>query len=75
MMAAVSEEAAKSRQRIVDVEPGIAPAALSGLADRGHRLRLSTAGFGGYQAIRRDAATGVYSGATEMRKDGCAAGY
>jgi gamma-glutamyltranspeptidase/glutathione hydrolase len=59
----------------VIVEPGIAPAALTGLAERGHRLRLSTAGFGGYQAIRRDAATGVYSGATEMRKDGCAAGY
>jgi len=31
--------------------------------------------FGGYQAIWRDPATGEYSGASERRKDGCAAGY
>lgn len=31
--------------------------------------------FGGYQAIRIDAARKVYHGASEMRKDGQAAGY
>jgi gamma-glutamyltranspeptidase/glutathione hydrolase len=31
--------------------------------------------FGGYQAVARDPETGVLSGATESRKDGCAAGY
>jgi gamma-glutamyltranspeptidase/glutathione hydrolase len=31
--------------------------------------------FGGYQAIYRDPASGIYIGATEMRKDGQAAGY
>jgi gamma-glutamyltranspeptidase/glutathione hydrolase len=31
--------------------------------------------FGGYQAIYRDPKTGVYAGATEMRKDGLAIGY
>jgi gamma-glutamyltranspeptidase/glutathione hydrolase len=57
------------------VEPGIAGAALAGLEQRGHRVRLARAGFGGYQAIRRDPITGVYEAATEMRKDGSAAGY
>jgi gamma-glutamyltranspeptidase/glutathione hydrolase len=31
--------------------------------------------FGGYQAIVRDPDSGVYTGASEMRKDGQAAGY
>jgi len=31
--------------------------------------------YGGYQAIMRDPATGVYYGASESRKDGQAAGY
>lgn len=46
------------------------------LVRRGHRL-LDPAGqsFGGYQAVRRDPATGVLAGATESRKDGCAAGF
>ncbi|MEN8162580.1 MAG: gamma-glutamyltransferase [Acidobacteriota bacterium] len=45
------------------------------LLRRGHRLQESVGGFGGYQAISRDPETGVLSGATESRKDGCAAGY
>jgi gamma-glutamyltranspeptidase/glutathione hydrolase len=43
---------------------------------RGHRIvEISPVVYGGYQAIRRDPATGVYAGATESRKDGMAAGY
>ena len=43
----------------------------------GHRVQVVTDGimFGGYQAIYRDHKTGVYIGATEMRKDGLAIGY
>ena len=31
--------------------------------------------FGGYEAIRRNPVTGVYEGATEMRKDGAVVAY
>ncbi len=41
----------------------------------GYRLGRSDGGFGGYQAIMRDPETGVYFGASEMRKDGSAIGY
>jgi gamma-glutamyltranspeptidase/glutathione hydrolase len=41
----------------------------------GHRLSETIGRYGGYQAIARDPLTGVYSGATESRKDGCAMGY
>ncbi len=46
-----------------------------GLLARGHRVRRSRGGYGGYQAIVWDAASGVYIGASESRKDGAAAGY
>ncbi len=46
-----------------------------GLANLGHRVTDAPGIFGGYQAIWRDPVTGVYSGATESRKDGCALGY
>lgn len=43
----------------------------------GHRVEIVDDGivFGGYQAIAREPGTGVYAGATEMRKDGTVAGY
>jgi gamma-glutamyltranspeptidase / glutathione hydrolase len=44
------------------------------LERRGHRVIYHDF-FGGYQAIMRDPANGVYYGASEMRKDGQAAGY
>jgi gamma-glutamyltranspeptidase/glutathione hydrolase len=59
---------------IVSLESGVADAVRRELQRRGHRLQESLS-FGGYQAIRRDPATGVYAGATESRKDGSAAGY
>lgn len=46
------------------------------LKRKGHRIKHEDCGdmFGGYQAIMRDA-NGVYHGASERRKDGCAVGY
>ncbi len=41
----------------------------------GHTLGDSNGGFGGYQAIMFDSEEGVYYGASEVRKDGQAAGY
>ncbi len=59
------------------VEPGISEETRAALTAMGHEVRVVGNGimFGGYQAILRDPETGVYSGATEMRKDGQAIGY
>jgi gamma-glutamyltranspeptidase/glutathione hydrolase len=60
----------------VHLEPGFDTVEIVALRSRGHRIEPmgSRAAFGGYQAIRRDLRTGVYSGASESRKDGQAAG-
>jgi gamma-glutamyltranspeptidase/glutathione hydrolase len=47
----------------------------AGLRRLGHRIDRAGGGFGGYQAILIDPATGMLHGATDPRKDGCAAGY
>ena len=62
---------------VLQVEPGIPAATVEALRAMGHKVEVETTGipFGGYQIIARDPVTGVYSGATEMRKDGQAAGY
>jgi len=58
------------------LEPGVPRAVKEELARRGHRLQdLPSGAFGGYQAVARDPVTGVLSGASESRKDGCALGY
>jgi gamma-glutamyltranspeptidase/glutathione hydrolase len=59
----------------LQLETGIALDVRRELARRGHDLQPGDGGFGGYQAIMRDPATGVYWGASEMRKDGAAIGY
>lgn len=61
----------------LNVEPGISTATVEKLRAMGHRVNVVEDGvmFGGYQAIMRDPQTGVYVGATEMRKDGLASGY
>jgi len=41
----------------------------------GHKLGPTNGSFGGYQAIMWDEVQGVYYGASEVRKDGQAAGY
>lgn len=58
----------------LSLERGYSPSTRTRLADMGHRLRYARGDFGGYQAIMRND-NGVYSGASESRKDGCAAGY
>jgi gamma-glutamyltranspeptidase/glutathione hydrolase len=58
------------------LEDGLPAAVLEDLRRRGHRITPEPVGaYGGYQAIWRDARTGMYAGATERRKDGCALGY
>jgi gamma-glutamyltranspeptidase / glutathione hydrolase len=59
----------------VEVESGIPYATVRELMNRHHQLRFDLGGYGGYQAILRDPVTGVYYGASESRKDGCAIGY
>jgi len=61
---------------VLHIEDGLPEGVLAELRRRGHRMEPEPVGaYGGYQAIWRDPATGVLSGATEKRKDGCAAGY
>ena len=59
------------------LERGVPFESVRALAQRGHDIHTGAfdGGFGGYQAIRWDAANKVYWGASESRKDGCAIGY
>jgi gamma-glutamyltranspeptidase/glutathione hydrolase len=59
----------------LSVEDGFAPEVLAGLRRRGHVFVDRTGIFGGFQGIRRDARTGVLTGASDARKDGQAAGW
>lgn len=59
---------------VVHLESGVPLEVRRKLESFGHDVELSGS-YGGYQAIMRDPKTGVYWGATEMRKDGCAIGY
>jgi gamma-glutamyltranspeptidase/glutathione hydrolase len=45
------------------------------LERRGHHVVGVLTNGGGYQAILIDPRTGMLHGASEARKDGCAAGY
>ncbi len=59
----------------LQLETGISEEVADGLRARGHNVEYVVGPYGGYQAIWRDPETGVYSGASEMRKDGQAIGY
>ncbi len=60
----------------LSLELGVPEEVRQALLRRGHKLvEASASVFGGYQAVWRDPATGVYFGASESRKDGCAMGY
>ena len=61
---------------LVSLEPGVPQAVVDKLIQRGHAVELYRgSAYGGYQAIARDANTGVLTGATEMRQDGAAVAY
>lgn len=57
------------------LERGFAPETLRELRKKGHRIGFGVGMFGGYQAIGVDLENKVYTGASESRKDGQAAGY
>jgi gamma-glutamyltranspeptidase/glutathione hydrolase len=57
------------------MERAFSAATRSALEALGHKLGDTDGSFGGYQAILRDHEEGVYYGASEVRKDGQAAGY
>ena len=59
----------------VNLESGIPWSTAAELKRRGHDIRTDLGGYGGYQAILWDPTNKVYHGASESRKDGCAAGY
>ena len=60
---------------LVYLESGFPMETVRELIKMGHKVGSTVGGFGGYQAIRRDAETGVLYGASESRKDGMAAGW
>ena len=57
------------------LESGFTPETLRELSEKGHRIGFGVGMFGGYQAIGVDLENKVYTGASESRKDGQAAGY
>ena len=59
---------------VLYLEPG-AQQVQAELVRRGHHVEVAVGVFGGYQAVSRDPDTGMYAGASESRKDGCAMGY
>ena len=60
---------------VVHLENGFNEATRTALEAKGHKLGPSDGSFGGYQAIMWDKEEAVYYGASEVRKDGQAAGY
>ena len=60
---------------VVHLESGFSDEVRAELERMGHTLGDSDGSFGGYQAIMFDEEEGVYYGASEVRKDGQAAGY
>ncbi|MDR6672476.1 gamma-glutamyltransferase [Xanthomonas sp. 1678] len=59
----------------LNLETGFSYDTVRALMRKGHRVIFADGPYGGYQAIARDPASGVYYGASESRKDGQAAGY
>ena len=59
----------------LNLESGFAPEVFRELRKMGHRISFAVGIYGGYQAIGVDLENRVYSGASESRKDGQAAGY
>ena len=60
---------------MVYMESGFHYEVIRELMKMGHIIGFDDGGYGGYQAIMKDAAKGIYLGASESRKDGQAGGY
>ena len=60
---------------VLNLETGFSYETIRALMRKGHKVEFADGPYGGYQAIMRDHANGVYVGASESRKDGQAAGY
>ena len=60
---------------VLHLESGVPADVRRDLVRMGHRVSDIVGQYGGYQAVARDPVTGVLSGASESRKDGCALGY
>jgi gamma-glutamyltranspeptidase / glutathione hydrolase len=69
------QNTAMSNGGVMELESGFPIATVRGLMNLGHTVKFANGPYGGYQAIARDATSGVYAGASESRKDGNAAGY
>jgi len=59
----------------LQLESAVASDVVRDLIRKGHRVRMTVGGYGGYQGIWIDQVNGVLIGATESRKDGVALGY
>jgi gamma-glutamyltranspeptidase/glutathione hydrolase len=59
----------------VYVESGVSDAAVAELRRLGHNVVRARGGYGGYQGIWIDWQNNTLVGASESRKDGCAAGW
>ncbi|MEL6289541.1 MAG: gamma-glutamyltransferase [Pseudomonadota bacterium] len=59
----------------LEAESGVAPQTVDALREMGHDVRPREEAWGGGQVIRIDQATGVLTGASDPRKDGCALGW
>jgi gamma-glutamyltranspeptidase/glutathione hydrolase len=60
---------------VLNLESGFSYDTIRALMGKGHRIQFARGPYGGYQAIMLDPEYGTYRGATEVRKDGQAAGY
>ena len=60
---------------IVYLESGFDYETVRKLLGKGHKIQYTIGIYGGYQAIKWDAKSKVFYGASESRKDGQAAGY
>jgi len=60
---------------VLNLETGFSYETIRALMRKGHTVEFADGPYGGYQAIARDNNSGVYTGASESRKDGQAAGY
>ena len=60
---------------VLKIERGYAPEVRAELEGMGHRLLIPAEPLGGAQAILIDPDSGLLTGASDPRKDGCALGY